>query len=79
MDDGFILKVDYNGKTYELESKFIRLGFIHQFHIHIEDRTLVFEFDEDREYRVMDASEGSSKSIDTGLIEAILHKISTLH
>lgn len=79
MDDGFILTVEYKGKSYELETKFVRIGFIHQFHIHIDGRTLVFEFDEERDYRVFDASGDNSKPMDTGLIEAIVNKVSSLH
>lgn len=79
MDDGFILTVEYKGKTYELETKFVRIGFIHQFHIHIDGMTLVFEFDEERDYRVIDASGDTSKPIDAGLIYAIVHKVSSLH
>lgn len=79
MDDGFILTVEYKGKIYELETKFIRIGFVHQFHVHIDGRTLVFEFDEERKYRVIDASGDASKSMDEGLVESIVQKISSLH
>ncbi|HEY1032085.1 MAG TPA: hypothetical protein VGD89_09940 [Flavipsychrobacter sp.] len=79
MDDGFILTVEYKGKTYELETKFVRIGFIHQFHVHVDGRTLVFEFDEEGDCRVIDASGDISKPMDAGLIEAIVHKVSSLH
>lgn len=79
MDDGFILMIEYKGKSYELETKFVRIGFIHQFHVHIDGRTLVFEFDEERNYRVMDASGNASRPMDAELIEAIVQRIFSLH
>lgn len=79
MDDGFILTVNYNGKIYELETKFVRLGYIHQFHILIDGRTLVVEFDEERNYRVIDTLADTSKPMDTELLEKIVAKVSSLH
>jgi len=78
MDDGFILSLEYKRKLYELKAKFCRVGYIHQFHIEVENRTLIFEFDEERNYRVIDGSD-SSKAIDPDFLQAIVNKISSLH
>lgn len=78
MEEGFKLNVSYKDREYELETKFVRIGYIHQFHVSIDNSTLIFEFDEERNYRVIDAA-NSVKQYDSGLIEMIVEKISSLH
>jgi hypothetical protein len=78
MEEGFKLNVSYKDKEYQLDTKFVRIGYVHQFHVSIEDSTLIFEFDEERNYRVIDAG-NSTRQFDTGLIETIVEKISSLH
>lgn len=78
MEEGFKLNVSYKDKEYELETKFVRIGYIHQFHVSIDNSTLIFEFDEERNYRVIDAG-NSARQFDSGLIEMIVQKISSLH
>lgn len=68
MDDGFVLQVATNGKEYNLAAKFIRIGYIHQFHVDIDGRTLIFEFDEERNYRVIDTSGNNSSLPDVSLV-----------
>ncbi len=77
MSESFDLTVHYNGKDYEVEARFVRLGYIHQFHINIDGNTLIIEFDEERSYRVIDPS--GKALIETGMIEAVVEKISSLH
>lgn len=52
----------YNGQPHDLNTKFIRLGFIYQFHIAVENNTLIFERDEEGKYRVIDANPHGSKA-----------------
>jgi len=78
MEEGFKLNVSYKDKEYELETKFVRIGYVHQFHVCIDNSTLIFEFDEERNYRVIDAT-NSAKQLDNILIEKIVEKISSLH
>lgn len=82
MDDLFTISFSYKGRQYDLETKFVRVGYVHQFHLQFDGRTLIFEFDEEREYRVIDASsspQSGLKNIDVGLLEMIVDKISSLH
>ena len=78
MDEGFTLLVTSKGKEYSLTAKFIRIGYIHQFHVDVEGSTLIFEFDEESNYRVIDPSANTS-AMSASLIEAIVNKISSLH
>lgn len=77
MSESFDLPIYYNGKDYSVEAKFIRLGYIHQFHVNIEGTTLIIEFDEKRQCRIIDPSGNSS--IDKELIQVLVDKISMLH
>lgn len=78
--DGFTLSFTHQGKQYDLEAKFVRLGYIHQFHINYENRTLIFEFDEERQYRIMDAgSSAGLNNIDKDFAEAMANAIAALH
>ena len=77
MEESFLLSVPYNGRTHEVTTKFIRLGFIYQFHIGIEDRVLIFERDEERNYKVIDITPNSNR-IDKSLLQVIVEKLSSL-
>lgn len=80
MDDVFTLNIQYKGKEKQVEAKFIRLGYIHQFHVSVDDMTLIFELDEERNYRVINADPSmTGKYIDPLLVEAIMRGISALH
>ncbi len=78
--DRFTLSFVHAGKQYELESKLVKMGYIHQFHVHYESRTLIFEFDEERQYRVMEANPATGyNNIDKDLLAAMAEAISSLH
>jgi len=78
MSESFTISFTYAGKPYEIESRFVRLGYIHQFHLNIQDTPFIVEYDEERNYRVINP-EGSSGKLDTGLLQALIQAISTLH
>lgn len=77
MSEGFQLTVPHNGENHEIEAKFIRLGYIHQFHINLDGKPLIFEFDEERNYRVIDPA--GRHAIDQGLVGAIVNALTALH
>ena len=82
MDNRFTISFSYNGRQYDLDTMFVRVGFVHQFHVQLDERTLIFEFDEERDYRVIDASSPASsglKKIKEEFLEMIVDKISSLH
>lgn len=78
MENSFILSFIHNYKTYNLNTKFIRLGFIYQFHIAVENKTLIFERDEEQQYRVIDTDPKSSE-VDKDLLQAIITNLSNIH
>lgn len=77
MEDSFILNVSYNGKTEPLQTKLIRLGFTYQFHIGIMGRTLIFERDEERNYRVID-TDSHGKQVDPAFLQAVIDTLSDI-
>ncbi|HUN01262.1 MAG TPA: hypothetical protein PLS00_00290 [Niabella sp.] len=77
MENNFILSFIHNNKSYDLNTKFIRLGFIYQFHILIENSTLIFERDEERQYRVIDTNPLGT-NVDKDFLQAVIHHLSKL-
>jgi len=78
MENNFILSFVHSNKTYHLNTKFIRLGYIYQFHIAIENNTLIFQRDGEQQYRVIDANPTGSK-VDTDFLQAVISNLSKLH
>lgn len=79
MDENIIISLSFKGTQYDFETRFVQLGYIHQLHINVQDENLIFEFDEERDYRIINASGSSSSKIDVGLLEALMAKITELH
>ena len=79
MNNGFQLLVDCQGKRKQLNAKFIRLGYIHQFHVNVEGKALIVEFDEEKKYRVINPEPGNETNVPAELISLIVDKISQLH
>lgn len=78
MENSFTLTFIHNNKTYNLSTKFIRLGFIYQFHIAIENKTLIFERDEEQQYRVIDTDPKGSE-VDKALLQTVIANLSNLY
>jgi len=73
MDDGFLLPVTYQGKEYEFETGFQRYGYIHRIAVNINNVTVLFEPDEERNYRALVTPEQMERSgeLNIGLLQAI--------
>lgn len=77
MNETIMLPVEYLGATRELPLTIVPLGYTYQLHIQVEERTLIFEKDDEGEYRVIDAGHHDGR-IDKGLIAAIVDTLSAL-
>ena len=76
MAESFILVVNYKNKEYQLDSELKIFGYTHQIAINIDGRQILFEPDEERNYRaVMTDSKASKTEIDIGLIQAIIKEL----
>ena len=72
MDGSFTLVVNYKGKEYQVEGELSIFGYTHKIAINFEGREILFEPDEERNYRaVMPGYDSSKTEIDIGLVQAI--------
>jgi CRISPR/Cas system-associated exonuclease Cas4 (RecB family) len=74
MEDEFDLPVEYKGKNHIFKASLIVKGFTHRFQIEINGQTILFEPDEERNYRAMleYGDEESRKNIDIELLKQIV-------
>ena len=76
MAESFTLVVSYEGKEYHFDGELRIYGYIHKIAINIEGEEMLFEPDEERNYRaVIPDYEGSKAKIDIGLIQAITKEL----
>jgi len=76
MAEAFTLVVDYKGKEYQFESELRVFGYTHKIAINLEGAEILFEPDEEGNYRaVIPDYEGSKTKIDIGLIQAIIKEL----
>lgn len=72
-----MLPVDYLGKVQELPLTIVPLGYTYQLHIQVEEKTLIFEKDDQGEYRVIDTGSGTGH-VSRGLVAAIVATLQAL-
>lgn len=71
MNETITLPVDYLGRLLELPLSIVPLGFTYQLHIQVEGKSLIFEKDDQGDYRVIDTATDKG-SVDKGLLAAIV-------
>ena len=74
-----LLPVDYNGEELEFEMK-LQQGYVPTVEIMIDGIPVIFETDNDEQYRALVSPEQmcQSKQLSTGLLEAIAGQLETL-
>lgn len=53
MEDPFIITVAYKGQDRDFEAELLQMGYIHKFHVIVEEADLYFERDEEGRYRAV--------------------------
>ena len=73
MDEQFELPVNYKGEQLMLKALLFKTGYTHKFIIDINGQAVIFEPDEERNYRaVLSYDEiGNEKNIDIELLKSI--------
>ena len=73
MDEKFQLPVEYKGEELALNASLLVTGFTHKFIVDVFGQEVIFEPDEDRNYRAIIPYEeiGKNKNIDQGLLKEI--------
>ncbi|UTM21735.1 hypothetical protein [Dyadobacter chenhuakuii] len=77
MNEIHVLPVEYLGATIELPLTIITRGYTYQLQIEIEGKKLVFEKDDQGEYRVVDDANGAGH-VNKSLVLAILSTLREL-
>ncbi|PSL31467.1 hypothetical protein [Dyadobacter jiangsuensis] len=77
MNETIMLPVDYQGASLELPLTIVPLGYTYQLHIEVEGKTLIFEKDDQGEYRVIDTQHDTG-TISKGLVAAIVATLQAL-
>lgn len=72
-----MLPVDYQGEVRELPLTIVPLGYTYQLHVEVEGKTLIFEKDDQGEYRVIDAAHNAGV-VSKGLVAAIVATLEAL-
>ncbi len=80
MDEPFIITVLYKGQELSFEARLATVGYIHKFHVLINGMEIIYEPDEERNYRAIlnGIDQGLVKYSDIELIKVIGAKIESL-
>ncbi len=79
MDETFTLVVNYKGKEYQVDGELRVFGYTHKIAIKFEGREILFEPDEERNYRaVMPGYDVSKADIDIGMIQVITKELASV-
>jgi len=77
MEEDFELPVEYKGEQFRFNCKLIVIGYTHKFNVNVNGQTIVFEPDEERNYRAVLSYDdiGKNKSVDIELLKEIAKAI----
>jgi hypothetical protein len=80
MDEPFLIPVSYMGKELEYEGRLRIMGYLHKIEINIDGIPVMFEPDEERNYRALVNHEqiDKSKHLSAGLLETIATQLNSL-
>jgi len=70
-EEPFELPVDYRGQVITLSGKLVQMGYTYKFFLEVEGQTIIFEPDEERNFRVVSESPGM-KAISVEMFQAII-------
>lgn len=77
MNETMMLPVEHLGSAYEFPLTIVTLGYTYQLHVQIEGKTLIFEMDDQHQYRVLSQA-GEAEKVSKGLVEAIVSTLQSL-
>lgn len=81
MDDYFVIPVSFQGREIEFETRLLLQGYIHRVEVIVDDIPVLFEPDEERNYRAlisMEQLDGKGKNLNKGLLQAIAEVLKSL-
>lgn len=78
MDHYFELPVIYKGEEQTFKGRLATFGYVYKFYIVADGQELVFEKDEEGQYRVFSENEKSAKNLDPELIQVMMATLNQL-
>lgn len=77
MNESFELPVSFKDETYFFSSRLLQCGYTHKFVVDVNEQTVYFEPDEERNYRAIieTADIKSNKGFNLELLKAVAHAI----
>jgi len=78
MEHHFELPVAYGGEVHHFNGRLVTFGYSYRLYIIVKGKELVFERDEDQDYRVLDEGDSIKIIADRGLLEAIVASLKKL-
>jgi hypothetical protein len=81
MDDYFIIPVNVDGQELEFEGRLLLQGFIHRIEVIVDEVPVLFEPDEEGNYRALvaaDQMEGKGKNLNRQVLQAITEVLENL-
>lgn len=77
MNEVIMLPVEHQGETIELPLTIVPQGYTYQLHVEVQGKTLIFEKDDQGDYRVIDMS-ANQDHVSKSLVMAILATLQSL-
>ena len=78
MDEPFEITVLYKGDELVFEASLVQFGYSHRIEIRVGDQQVLFEPDEERNYRAVIQSVDRFDKLDLGLLKAIAETIESI-
>ncbi len=78
MEHFFNLPVTYDGVDYEFTGRLVTFGFTYKFHIMIEKKEIIFERDDDMNFRAINLHPENDARISKPLLEAVIAQLEKL-
>ena len=80
MEDSFSIDVEVQGKEYSFETRLAAVGYTHKFYVLINGLEVIYEPDEQRNYRAIlnNAGQNNVIDVDLELIKAVGDKIESI-
>lgn len=78
MEHYFELPVTYKGEEHSFKGRLTTFGYVYKFYIVVGGRELVFEKDDEGEYRVLIEGDDKNRAVDPGLMQAIIDALAAL-
>ncbi|MBS1631583.1 MAG: hypothetical protein JST10_03315 [Bacteroidetes bacterium] len=79
MEHYFELPVTINGEQKHFKGRLATFGYVYKFYIIVDGQELVFEKDDEQQYRVLSEGNSEEKVIEPALIQAIITVLDKLH